>query len=261
MRDTDIDWNEIAKKAPYYGVLSYDEFRESDTAALEKFFKTGKDDVNYCWNIFNKIFGEFCPSSALDFGCGTGRLMVAMQERIERVVGVDIAEEMRRICSDNMISARAKNFEIFKEIPENQRFDWVNSLIVLQHIPPILGYKLIKKLWDATREGGYLSIQFTIYHDLTFINKRLDEFTNKLLEKSTYITHDGERISINIDLAKADVGTVMMFDYNLGYVISLLDLKDRTPIFIEHTNHGGHRGVWLFVRKPASHMTVENCEQ
>ncbi len=253
MRDTDKDWNEIAKTAPYWGVLSHDEFREPDAAALERFFKTGEDDVNYSWHIFNKIFGEFCPNSALDFGCGVGRLMVAMQKRIERLVGVDVADEMRRICSDNMIAAGATNFEVLKDIPEDQKFDWVNSVIVLQHIPAIRGYELIKKLWGPTKEGGSLSIQFSIYHDSTHINK--------LLEKSTYFTHDGEKVSMNLDLAKFDAGTMMMFDYDLGYVMSLLDLEDRAPLYIEHTNHGGHRGVWLFVRKPAPHITVEECSQ
>ena len=37
-RDTDADWEEIAKKTPYYGVLSHDKYISPDAAALSEFF-------------------------------------------------------------------------------------------------------------------------------------------------------------------------------------------------------------------------------
>lgn len=244
MRDTNKDWNEIAKIAPYWGVLSHDEFKQPDADALDTFFKTGRDDISYTEHIFKKIFGEFAPKSALDFGCGTGRLLVAMQKRVGDVVGVDIADEMRRICTENMCSAGAINFKVLSEIPEAETFDWVNSIIVLQHIPARRGYELIKKLWNATNDNGYFSIQFPIYHDRSHVQG--------LEDKATYFVHDGEGVKMNLDLSSPETGTMMMFDYDFGAVMSLLNLQDRAAIYLEHTNHGGHHGVWLFVRKPAA---------
>lgn len=242
MRDTDKDWNYIAKIAPYWGVLSHEKYKNPNAEELAEFFKTGKDDISYTEHIFKKIFGDFNPLSALDFGCGVGRLLLAMHERVARVVGVDVADEMRRICFENLRIAGASNYEVLPEIPEEEKFDWVNSLIVLQHIPPKRGYELIKKLWDATNDNGFFSLQFPLYHDMNATLLPLQNIIN-------YFTNDGETVRANLDLGMIDPGTMMMFDYDFGSVLSLLDLQDRTSMYLEHTNHGGHHGIWMFIKK------------
>jgi SAM-dependent methyltransferase len=241
MRDTDSDWNEIAKTEPYWKVLSHEEFKSPTEDALARFFLTGEHDVGYTATIFEKHFGDFSPNSALDFGCGVGRLTCAMQKYAKRIVGVDIAETMRTISSANMKKRGIIDFEILAEIPTEEHFDWVNSVIVLQHIPPIRGYKLIEKLWDVVCPGGYFSIQLTLYHDINNLENRFNGISS--------FQYDGETIHAKVGTSKDDAGTMMLFDYDFNVLMSILNLGDRQPMYLEHTNHGGHRWVWIFLKK------------
>src|SRR4051812_1141904 len=62
-------WEELARREPYFSVLTDDRFLSDriDDAARAAFFATGEADIS-------RLLGDFRPESALDFGCGVGRL-------------------------------------------------------------------------------------------------------------------------------------------------------------------------------------------
>ncbi|HZC31292.1 MAG TPA: methyltransferase domain-containing protein, partial [Gaiellaceae bacterium] len=99
--------------------------------------------------------------AALDFGCGVGRLTQALASRFDRVVGVDVSVRMveiaRRLNSYDNVEY-VVNAEPALPFPD-ESFDFVYSMVVLQHMPPALGRGYIAELVRMLRAGGTLVFQ------------------------------------------------------------------------------------------------------
>lgn len=242
VRDTDKDWNLIASEQPYYGVLSADRFRleNLNDKNRQEFFRSGEDDIARTAAVFQGAFGEFRPRVALDFGCGVGRLLLPMASRVERAYGVDVAAAMRKVAVENVAAQKLDNVVVTSEIPD-VALDWVNSLLVLQHIPPVRGYALLAQLWERLNPGGFLSLQVTLYHDLSSIRSITDDMATA--------TYDGETVRIHAQATNLEAGRMSMYDYDLNRLIALFDQRDGQRMVLEHTNHGGCRGAKILVRK------------
>ena len=95
-RDTDADWRKIGETEPFWGVLTEDRFRRDrmDQAAKHAFYATGAEDIGFVLSRIQLMVPHFHPRQALDFGCGIGRLTLAMARRADAVTGVDISSEM-----------------------------------------------------------------------------------------------------------------------------------------------------------------------
>ena len=166
MRNTDNDWKIIGANEPYFGVLSNERFLKKNITpqVLEEFYASGTQDVSHMLNTLRLLLPEFCPKSALDFGCGVGRLLAPMSRNVDVAYGVDISDGMLAELRYNFKGMGIRNFRLFNEIP-NIEVDWVNSLIVLQHISSDFGYEIIHKLWSILKVGGGFSVHFPIYRD------------------------------------------------------------------------------------------------
>jgi ubiquinone/menaquinone biosynthesis C-methylase UbiE len=125
-------WNQAALDNPMTAILSNQQDWNPDA-----FFETGR-----AWLDGHRSFATIANVTlagkrALDFGCGIGRMTDALAGYYERVVGVDISEEMIRLARK---SQRRDSVE-FVQVAEpplpfsDQEFDCVYSTIVVQHIP------------------------------------------------------------------------------------------------------------------------------
>ena len=88
----------------------------------------------------------------LDFGCGAGRLTFAMAKYAKEVVGVDVAEGMLRVARERIDVRKIRNVELRTTLPAEQ-VDWINSLIVFQHIPPRAATRSSPTSWRSSRRG------------------------------------------------------------------------------------------------------------
>lgn len=242
MRDTDKDWNLIADKQPYFGVLSNAQFRTENLTDKHRadFFKTGEDDIAHVAAVFQRDFGEFAPKSGLDFGSGVGRLLIPMSKRVGTAIGVDIAESMRRITEENLRARNITNAQVVASIPSTP-VDWVNSWIVLQHIPPARGYEILNQLWKLLTIGGYLSLQITLYKDASQVHG--------ITRDVAAASYDGDSMRVYAPAPQLEEGTMTMYDYDLNRLIAMFEQQDAQRMVLEHTNHGGCRGVKMYMRK------------
>ena len=83
VRDTDADWNLIATHQPYYGVLANERYLAENLTpqAIDEFYESGKADIDYVIGVLKRVAGgDVEPARALDFGCGAGRLSLAIQQ-------------------------------------------------------------------------------------------------------------------------------------------------------------------------------------
>lgn len=238
IRDTDQDWEIIGKTEPYFGVLTSERFKRAclDDRARTEFFQSGKDEVSHFLNRLQKEFGDFSPRSALDFGCGVGRLTRPLVELTGHAVGVDISPGM-------LVEARkhaCPGLSFTNMLPDGQ-FDWVVSNIVLQHIPPERGYIIIKDLLGRVAPKGGVTLQ-------VMLGRIADQ------EYSA-----GARMVIGADdvwLArsrrkphKIPDGIMIMHDYDISHVVALFYLFGIHDLFLEYCNHGGIIGATIYGRR------------
>lgn len=237
MQDTDADWAIWGEGEPYFGVLSEPRFLRANItpADLEDFWASGRTQVAGLRTLLARHFGDFTPATALDFGCGVGRLTHGLAAFCDHVVGLDISPgmlaEARRHAPDNA--------EFLMDLTD-QTFDWLNSIIVFQHIPPARGYAILDDLLGRVSSGGVISLHITLYKDATFL-----PHLYKTIHGGRW---DGQGFTI-FDVEPAPPGAMMMYDYDMSRIIEMTARHGFHNILTQHTNHGGCHGVVMFGRK------------
>lgn len=239
LRDTDSDWEEIGRTNPYFGVLTDPRFRTENLTeeSLTDFFRSGEHQIDHEAGLLRTRYPDFAPTSALDFGCGVGRLTRPLAAMTGDAFGVDVADSM--LAEARRQAPEGVNFG--RELPDRV-FDWIVSLIVFQHIPPERGYPLLKALMARLAPGGFVTLQFALYRHARHASVpggRIvmgEDFT-------TVSSVEGLRA-----LAK---GEMVMFDYDLTVICAILFAAGIADIELCHTDHGGFHGALIRGRRRA----------
>ena len=143
--DPDLDvlmrtWDALGERDPLWAVLTHPDARGQrwDVGA---FFEAGRKQVDAAVGFAVDDLGwPLLKGSALDFGCGVGRLTQALCDHFDRVVGVDIAPSMIE-CAErfNRFGDRCR-YRLNRSADLSQfpdlSFDFVYSTYVLQHMHP-----------------------------------------------------------------------------------------------------------------------------
>ncbi|HTE47405.1 MAG TPA: class I SAM-dependent methyltransferase [Gemmatimonadaceae bacterium] len=128
----------------------------------EDFFASGERDAEHILSIVGTYVGEW--KTALEIGCGVGRLTLPISRRFERITAVDIAPTMLRKLDEN---CRARGVNIVTSMLAGERWelggpvDLCYSRIVFQHIEPwsvITDY--FKRIAACLTVGGVFYVQF-----------------------------------------------------------------------------------------------------
>jgi SAM-dependent methyltransferase len=238
LRDTNADWAGIAGE-PFYGVFSHPEwFREHITEdRLQEFWRTGEVEIDGVLGKLRHHFGEFSPRTAIDFGCGVGRLSRGMARHAGHVYGVDVAEGMINEARKHAPANVTYGFEI-----PDQQVDWINSIIVFQHIHPANGFPLLQTLIDRLAPGGGLTLQFGTYKDRRGMPIATDSMDA--------VFWDGETLRALRETPYGS-GAMLMYDYDLNRVTAMLNAAGVNDIMLSHTDHGGNHGAFVLGRKAA----------
>src|SRR4051812_17697670 len=139
VRSAKKTWDDLGGVDPLWAVLTREESRSGKWDVAE-FFETGAREID---GLMQRAATFNLPTrrvSALDFGCGVGRLTRALASKFEHAVGIDVStpmiEEARRL---NGVAPGRMTFEV-NAVPDLRRFesgsfDVVYSRLVLQHVP------------------------------------------------------------------------------------------------------------------------------
>lgn len=243
-RDTDADWDHLGQTQPYWAVMTEERFRGQKVSrdVEDQFYQSGQGDVEA---IHATLMARFqAPErfkSCLDFGCGLGRLLIPMAARADQAIGVDVAASMRRLCQQRL-DRDGLNHVILVDVPTSAAsyapFAWINSYIVMQHIPPSRGLELIESLTSLLELGGYLSLHITTHRDPHLMPSQTRN-PLRLLARSLR----------NRLFPQRDVGQITMYDYDLADVLSRLERLGCKQFHLEPTNHGGHHGFMIYTQR------------
>ncbi len=246
--DPDQDWERFGRDDPYFGVYAADRFRAERLTpeARAEFFASGEAHVEAVWQAVRAhLDPAFAPSSALDFGCGVGRLLIPLAARVERVTGVDVSESMLREAERNCAERGLAAVRLIHGDDALSRiegsFDLVHSFIVLQHIPPARGEALFAALVDRVAAGGVGVLHVTFANELGVRERcvRWARAALPIVNRLWNIRHG----------MPADTPWMQMNRYDLNRLMQILQDADAHDGHVRFTNHFGHRGVVLLFRK------------
>lgn len=162
------NWEEFATTDPLFAIASHPG-KEGGRWDPEDFLATGRDQVD---DLMSQIadLGGCGHETALDFGCGYGRLSQALAQYFDSVTGVDVAtamiegaEEFNRQGSKCRFVVNARDdLSLF----EDASFDLVFTLAVLQHMEPQYSLGYLGEFFRVAKPGGIVAFQ--IPHPLKY---------------------------------------------------------------------------------------------
>lgn len=155
-------WEKFARTDPLWAVLSHAD-KAGNRWNIEDFFATGRATIDAELARVRARYPELRMGRALDFGCGAGRLTQALAAHFEAATGVDISEGMIALAREqNRAGARVAyvhNRRPDLRVFAGGEFDFVYSLITLQHIAPEYARGYIAEFVRVLAPGGAVLFQ------------------------------------------------------------------------------------------------------
>jgi 2-polyprenyl-3-methyl-5-hydroxy-6-metoxy-1,4-benzoquinol methylase len=152
------DWDALARRDALWAILT-DESKAGGRWDVAEFFATGEIEMATVMGYLDEVGClPVAGGTALDFGCGVGRLTQALARRFAACVGVDISEEMiRKAGALNQYA----HCSYVKSVAErlsfaDESFSFVYSNIVLQHMPRGLATGYLREFVRVLQPGGVL---------------------------------------------------------------------------------------------------------
>lgn len=155
-------WEDWGVVDPLFAILTEPRFRRGGD--IGGFLATGEADIQGVLAETDRL--QICAGrvSALDFGCGVGRLTAPLSQHFEHTMGVDIAPSMLETARE--LHAGRDNCEFRLNQGDDLRwlddcsFDLVLSLLVLQHMDSVQMIEtFLREFVRVLKPGGALVFQ------------------------------------------------------------------------------------------------------
>ena len=155
-------WDDLAEIDPMWAICSKQEKQYSKWQA-DEFFSTGEREIEETLVEIDALGLDVGRRTALDFGCGIGRLTQALAQRFDQCYGIDISSKMIELARElNRYGDRVEYFVNETQtlsVVSNASIDFTYSSLVLQHIPKTLALKYISEFVRLLAPRGVLVFQ------------------------------------------------------------------------------------------------------
>lgn len=254
--DSDVTWERFGKENAYYGVLGHEKYRREklDEKAKLEFFETGYSHVNHVLEVAARHYGGKigAEETALDFGCGVGRLVIPLAQRFVHVTGVDVSLSMLKEARANCVAQGVQNVTFVESDDDFSRvtgqFDFIHSYIVLQHIPVRRGGRIIELLLEHLKPGGVVALHVPFMRKASVLRRAVN-LTRK------YFTP----LSILVNCVQGNKWNepfMQMNSYDVNQILRSFLTHDMQDVFIELIDTGGYMQAFFFAKKPDSERSV-----
>jgi ubiquinone/menaquinone biosynthesis C-methylase UbiE len=162
LHQTRRHWDKMAETDPLWAVLTSPD-KKGNRWQIDEFFASGRETVAAELKGVRARYPGLKSGAALDFGCGVGRLTQALALHFERVTGIDISEKMLALARDyNQQGERVQylhNANPDLRLLADNQFDFVYSIITLQHMEPVYARRYIAEFVRVAAPGGVILFQ------------------------------------------------------------------------------------------------------
>ena len=157
-------WEAFAQENPMWAILTAGKSRDFQWDP-EQFYAAGKAGLTRILDQVNTTTGLPKIGKSLDFGCGVGRLTFPLSVVSQATVGVDVSESMIAMAKNyaeakgiehcQFIHNTRENLEVFA----SDSFDFIVTMMVLQHMEPQYFTLYLKEFARILKPGGVLVFQ------------------------------------------------------------------------------------------------------
>jgi SAM-dependent methyltransferase len=162
-------WEALGRTRPHWSVLTNPIFLPDNIQAnVLNFYQTGERSVRILEKAAARAGKEILSNwTCFELGCGVGRVTAYLAHRFSHVVAFDISHPhlmiarayLRSKGTENVTLVQLKSLETLEKL---EHFDVFYSIIVLQHNPPPLMYRMLELIFDKVRSGGYVYFQVPV---------------------------------------------------------------------------------------------------
>jgi SAM-dependent methyltransferase len=169
------NWEGFAQIDPLWAIC-VDSSRAGNMWTREEFFATGVTEVDRVIDHVRKLgLSPDANAPALDFGCGVGRLTRSLNRYFPECWGVDISPTMVRLAKEFNQDRPGCRFWLnedddLSKLP-NEKFGFIYSSIVLQHIQRKYAKRYLSAMIRVLRRDGILVFQVPERERAPFISK------------------------------------------------------------------------------------------
>jgi 2-polyprenyl-3-methyl-5-hydroxy-6-metoxy-1,4-benzoquinol methylase len=235
-KHTDLAWECWGQEDPYFGVLKDQKYRKTNIKNTKaNFFESGQLHITNVIAEIEKHFGPVSKASALDFGCGVGRLLMPLSQEFNRVTGLDVSQSMLEEASRNLTERGIGNVDLLKSDDalstlEDRRFDFIHTYIVLQHISPERGYVIVRNMLQHLSPVGAFFIHVCCGRNLPLARNLVYLSQSKI---------PGASVLFNILEGKRMFEPRMeMHKYDVGRLLDILQQAGFKELMTKLENHG-----------------------
>jgi 2-polyprenyl-3-methyl-5-hydroxy-6-metoxy-1,4-benzoquinol methylase len=164
-------WERYGKEDPYYSVATQDVFRKENLSedAIKQFYLSGKDTMLMVERILQRVgvWDSLAKAHCMEYGCGLGRVTAQLARYFTTVKGLDISANHLAMAKSRMEALGIGNVSFQKvrsvsELEKTANYDFIFSVIVLQHNPPPVIADIIRSFFLSLNKGGIALFQVPV---------------------------------------------------------------------------------------------------
>jgi SAM-dependent methyltransferase len=180
-------WEALGRTQPHWSVLTNPEFSPDKIETnVANFYSSGEHCVKILERAAARAGRELSSNlTCFELGCGVGRVTAYLANRFEYVIAADISAPHLALADTYLCSKKLKNVTLLQlrslvELHNLAPIDIFYSLIVLQHNPPPLIYRMLQLVFSKVRMRGCVYFQVPVaYPNYRFsINEYLSIIDN-----------------------------------------------------------------------------------
>lgn len=196
-------WDQAAREDAMFNIITFADKKDGGWTA-EEFFAHGQAEIDAAMVRLGSLGIDLVYTGAeraLDFGCGVGRLTQALAEYFSRVDGVDISPEMIDLA--DVFNDRRCYYHVNETndlaLFEDDTFDLVYTMIVLQHMPRRYQREYVHEFFRVLRPGGVAMFEIPDGPDYRHPNEWLSMYGVPRATVEEWIEEDGGQL-VDVEL-------------------------------------------------------------
>ena len=167
-------WQKLGQEEPHWSVLSAEQFKRANLEQhRERFYQSGRENVHCLLKTLrrNACFPDgLADKTALEYGCGVGRITHALASHFKQVYAYDISAPHLALAKEFTDALGLNNIQYGRivhprDVTTLPKADVVVTLIVLQHNPPPVIKMILRGLLEALNQGGVAYFQLLTYQE------------------------------------------------------------------------------------------------
>jgi SAM-dependent methyltransferase len=164
-------WAELGADEPHWSVLTADRFRKTQIDQnIDAFRTSGVHEVKHIGSVLMRNGLQWPKTGVcLEYGCGVGRVTLALAAECGHVVGADISAAHLKLAQDEAAAQELGDKVAWLHVqglPDLDKLpgvDLIYSRIVLQHNPPPVIELILLKLLRTLNPGGVAIFQLPTF--------------------------------------------------------------------------------------------------